>query len=96
MLDGKSVLSFKSSELEDNASLASDRSESALVRNIPVEDAKYLPVWKRARTKLQARFMLSQISKSIGLYGTSSNIIDESKRVRRNIDTILTRSDKKS
>lgn len=54
-------------EVED---LSSTAREKWHVRNTPVIDAKYLPVWKRLRAKLRMKHKMDRLHREIQLFGT--------------------------
>lgn len=44
------------------------------IRNTPVVDSKYLPVWKKIRTKLKMKKLLGALTNQIQVFGTTVQV----------------------
>ena len=60
-------------EVED---LSSTARQKWIIRNTPVTDAKYLPVWKRLKAKLKAKFFMKNLNRELQLFGASTIAVD--------------------
>ena len=63
--------------------------DPSAVRNIPTDNCKYVYVWKRLKAKLSIRFAAKRLNDDIRLYGSSVSLVDESGKVRDNLDGLL-------
>ena len=51
---------------------------SGRLRDVPVVNSKYLPVWQRLRTKLKSRFIIQSLGKEIQLFGANTIALQQS------------------
>ena len=77
-------------------SLPDEKRESYIIRNTPVVNSKYLPVWKRVRAKLQMQKVFGGMKNDLLIYGTEAVlntglVVDESMKelINRRTENVL-------
>lgn len=65
--------------------------QAGRVRDIPVVESHYLPVWQRARAKLKSRFFLQRLGKEIQLFGANTIALQQSNIDSTTVNDIMRR-----
>ncbi|CAG9321514.1 unnamed protein product [Blepharisma stoltei] len=68
-----------SKNVEDDNDLSSTERLKREIRNTPVINSKYLPIWQRMRVKIKTNLRMKSLRSEIKLYGTNTAVMNELK-----------------